>query len=242
MTMDFQGKKALITGASGSIGSATAKLLHSLGAHVIISGTNQSKLSALGDELKENYTIATCDLHDLDACNEMVANEKELDILICNAGITKDTLALRMNDEMFDEVIKVNLSASFTMNRAAIKNMLRKKYGRIINISSVVGVSGNPGQANYCASKAGLIGMSKSLALEVASKNITINCVAPGFIISNMTDKLNEKQVEHVMNNIPAKSLGQPEDIAHGIAYLASDEARYVTGQTLHINGGMLMV
>lgn len=240
--MTFTGKKALITGASGSIGAATAKALHSQGAHVIISGTNLEKLEAVGAELKDNYTIITCDLHDLDACNTMIANEKDLDILVCNAGITRDTLALRMNDEMFDEVIKVNLSASFAMNRAAIKNMLRKKYGRIINISSVVGVSGNPGQANYCASKAGLIGMTKSLAMEVAAKNITINCVAPGFVVSNMTKKLNEQQLEHIMKTIPAKSMGNPEDIAHGITYLASDGARYITGQTLHINGGMLMV
>lgn len=240
--MNFTDKTALITGASGSIGAAAAKLFHRLGAHVIISGTNQEKLNSLATELGERCTSYVCNLSDLKACEAMVGSIKELDILVCNAGITRDTLSLRMNDEMFNEVVQVNLAANFAMNRTALKTMLKRKWGRIINISSVVAVSGNPGQANYCAAKAGLIGMSKSLALEVAAKNITVNCIAPGFIVSNMTDKLSDQQKEYILQQIPSKMMGAPEDIAHGIAYLASEQARYITGQTLHINGGMLMV
>lgn len=240
--IDLNGKTALVTGASGGIGGATAKLLHKLGAHVVISGTNQAKLEALGEELGGNFTIKVCNLSDKEACAKLVEDLEKLDILVCNAGITKDTLAIRMSTEDFESVIDVNLVASFIMNKAAISKMMKARYGRIINISSVVGVSGNPGQANYCASKAGLIGMSKSLAYEVATRGITINTVAPGFIASNMTDVLTDQQKEMIAAKIPMKNMGQPEDVANAIAFLASDAASYITGQTIHVNGGMLMV
>lgn len=240
--IDLSNKTALVTGASGGIGGATAKLLHKLGAHVVISGTNQAKLEALGSELGNNYTVQACNLSDKAACAKLVEDMERLDILVCNAGITKDTLALRMSVEDFESVIDVNLVASFILNKAAIGKMMKARYGRIINISSVVGVSGNPGQANYCASKAGLIGMSKSLAYEVATRGITVNAVAPGFIASNMTDILTEQQKEMISAKIPMKNMGQPKDIANVIAFLASDAASYITGQTIHVNGGMLMV
>lgn len=240
--IDLTGKKALITGASGAIGSSIAKLLHSLGSHVIISGTNIEKLETLGKELKDNYTIAQCNLANNDECNHLVSSLEQIDILVCNAGITADTLAIKMTDEMFSQVIDVNLKANFILNREAIKKMIRQRYGRIINIASVVAVSGNPGQANYCASKAGLIGMTKSLANEVASRGVTINAVAPGFITSNMTDKLNDAQKEAITQKIPARTLGNPEDVASVVAFLASDRASYITGQTIHVNGGMFMV
>ena len=172
----------------------------------------------------------------------MVANLEQIDILVCNAGITNDMLAIRMSDEIFEQVININLKASFILNREAIKKMMKTRYGRIINIASVVAVSGNPGQANYCASKAGMIGMTKSLALEVASRGITVNAVAPGFIKSNMTDKLNETQKEAIMQKIPLKTLGNPEDVANVVAFLASDKASYITGQTIHVNGGLVLV
>jgi 3-oxoacyl-[acyl-carrier protein] reductase len=240
--IDLKDTHALITGASGGIGSATAKLLHKLGAHVYISGSNEQKLQNLGTELGDRYTIKVCNLSNPGTCGELLADIEKLEILVCNAGITKDTLAIRMKDEDFDSVIDINLKANFILNREAIKKMMRNRYGRIINISSVVGVSGNPGQANYCASKAGLIGMSKSLAQEVASRGVTINCVAPGFIESNMTDVLTDAQKEIIMQKIPQKLLGKPEDIANIVAFLASPLASYITGQTIHVNGGMLMV
>ncbi len=240
---DFTGQTALITGASGGIGGSCARILHKLGCKIIISGTNLEKLEELASELKTNVEVKQCDLSDFAAAEALVdVIEAPLDILICNAGVTKDTLAMRMSNEDFDRVIDVNLKSSFILNRSAIKKMIRARYGRIINISSIVAVSGNPGQANYCASKAGLIGMSKSLALEVASRNVTVNCVAPGFIETNMTSKLNDDQKNHVIGKIPMQAQGKPDDIAYGIAYLASREASYVTGQTLHINGGMLLV
>ncbi len=238
----LKGKTALITGASGAIGSAITKILHSKGAHVIISGSNEGKLQKLATDLDGNYTIKICNLSDTNACNDLISNIEKLDILVCNAGITKDSLAIRMNDQMFNEVVDINLKANFILNREAIKKMIKNRYGRIINITSVVAVSGNPGQANYCASKAGLIGMTKSLACEVASRGITINTVAPGFIRSDMTDKLTAEQQANIRQRIPSNEFGSPINVAHSVAFLASDEAAYITGQTLHVNGGMLMI
>ncbi len=240
--INLENKIALITGASGGIGCQIAKTLHSQGAHVIISGSNEEKLQKLAAELKDNYTIKPCNLLDFTACVSLIADIEKLDILVCNAGITRDTLAIKMTNQMFDEVIDINLKSSFILNREAIKKMIKSRYGRIINITSVVAVSGNPGQANYCASKAGIIGMSKSLAYEVSSRGITVNTVAPGFIESNMTDKLTSEQKTNITQNIPLGKIGSPIDVAYSIAFLASDEAAYITGQTLHVNGGMLMV
>ena len=241
--IDLKDQVALVTGASGAIGAAIATKLHSLGCHVIISGSNEAKLENLGNSLKSNYTVKTCNLFDIQACNDLVPSlENDISILVCNAGITRDMLVIKMTDEMFSEVIDINLKASFILNREAIKKMMKSRCGRIVNIASVVGVSGNPGQANYCASKAGLIGMTKSLAYEVASRGITVNAIAPGFIRSNMTDVLNDAQKEAILQKVPLKALGDPQDIANGVAFLSSKEASYITGQTLHINGGMLMV
>lgn len=240
---DLSGKTALVTGASGGIGGAIAKALKAQGAKVAISGTNAEKLAALGD----GYIAITANLSDK-ADVERLAKEAEeklggaVDILVNNAGITKDNLFMRMKDEEFTSVIDVNLTSTFVLTRALIKGMMKKRSGRIINISSVVGTGGNPGQANYCASKGGLVAMTKSIAQELGSRNITANCIAPGFIVTPMTDKLNEQQKEAVTKNIPLGSLGSPEDIAAAAVYLASNEAAYVTGQTIHVNGGMLMV
>jgi 3-oxoacyl-[acyl-carrier protein] reductase len=242
MMTNLNGKTALITGASGSIGRAITKKLHGLGAHVFISGSNQEKLVELAKELENNYTIKPCNLSDIKAAEQLIADIEKLDILVCNAGINRDNLAIRMTDEDFSAVIDINLKTNFVLNREAIKKMMKNRYGRIINISSVVGVSGNPGQANYCASKAGLIGMSKSLAYEVASRGITVNAVAPGFITSNMTDALTDTQKEMIVQKIPAKVLGTPDDVANVVVFLASAESSYITGQTIHVNGGMLMV
>lgn len=239
---NLNGKTALITGASGSIGRAITKNIHGLGAHVFISGSNEEKLVELGKELENNYTIKPCNLSDIKAAEQLIADIEKLDILVCNAGINRDNLAIRMTDEDFSAVIDINLKTNFVLNREAIKKMMKNRYGRIINISSVVGVSGNPGQANYCASKAGLIGMSKSLAYEVASRGITVNAVAPGFITSNMTDALTDTQKEMIVQKIPAKVLGTPDDVANVVVFLASAESSYITGQTIHVNGGMLMV
>ena len=239
---NLNGKTALITGASGSIGRAITKKLHGLGAHVFISGSNEEKLVELGKELENNYTIKPCNLSDIKAAEQLIADIEKLDILVCNAGINRDNLAIRMTDEDFSAVIDINLKTNFVLNREAIKKMMKNRYGRIINISSVVGVSGNPGQANYCASKAGLIGMTKSLAYEVASRGITVNAVAPGFITSNMTDALTDTQKEMIVQKIPAKVLGTPDDVANVVVFLASAESSYITGQTIHVNGGMLMV
>lgn len=240
--IDLTGNNALITGASGGIGSEIVKLFHKLGAHVYITGSNKTKLEALGTELKDNYTIKVYDLSETGAAENLINNIEKLDILICNAGITKDTLAIKMKNEDFDQVIDINLKVNFLLNREAIKKMLKNRYGRIINISSVVGISGNPGQVNYCASKAGLIGMTKALAYEVATRGITVNSVAPGFIQSNMTDILTDKQKNIILQKIPSKILGQPKDIANTVAFLASPLSSYITGQTIHVNGGMLMV
>lgn len=240
--IDFSGKKVLITGASGGIGKAITLLFHKLGAHVIISGSNVGRLEQLATELKDNFTIKSCDLRDFKSCSDLVCNIEHIDVLVCNAGITHDMLAMKMTDDIFDEVIDVNLKASFILNREAIKKMIKNRCGRIINISSVVAFSGNPGQANYCASKAGLIGITKSLASEVATRGITINAVAPGFIESAMVDKLNDIQKEQILQKIPKKAYGKPEDVAYVVAFLASNQASYITGQTIHVNGGMLMV
>lgn len=242
MITDLSGDIAFVTGASGGIGRAIAKKLHSFGAHVFISGTNEAKLEVLGKELKDNYTIKPCNLSDVGNVEQLLGDVEKLDILVCNAGITRDNLAIRMSDNDFTSVIDVNLRANFILNREAIKKMIRNRYGRIINISSVVGVSGNPGQANYCASKAGLIGMTKALAYEVASRGITVNAVAPGFIESEMTSVLTDAQKEAILQKIPVKVFGTPEDIANMVVFLADRAAAYITGQTLHVNGGMLMV
>lgn len=244
--MNLQGKKALITGASGGIGGAIAGALHAAGAVVAISGTRQEALEALNAELGGSAKILTCNLTDGQAVDGLPVRAEEalggLDILVCNAGVTKDTLAMRMKDEDWQSVIDINLTATFRLNRAVLKNMMKQRSGRIINIASVVAVMGNPGQANYCASKAGMIGMSKSLAAEVSSRGITVNCVAPGFIKTAMTDKLTQEQAARITANIPAQRFGMPQDVAAGVVFLASDAASYITGQTLHINGGLLMV
>jgi 3-oxoacyl-[acyl-carrier protein] reductase len=239
--IDLSGKVALVTGASGGIGSETARLLHKLGAHVIISGTNSERLKAIETELGSRVQTKILDLADHAACEHMLDDIEKLDILVCNAGITNDNLVIRMSVADFEKVIDVNLTSTFILNKIAARKMMSARYGRIINISSVVAFTGNPGQVNYCASKAGIIGMTKSLALEIASRGVTVNAVAPGFIKTNMTDKLNEKQVEYVMSKIPLARMGEAFDIAAAIAFLASDMAGYVTGQTIHINGGMYM-
>lgn len=244
--MNLTGKKALVTGASGGIGGAIVRALVEQGAHVAISGTRVEALQALNAELAGVCKVLTCNLKDGAAVDTLVKQAEEslggLDILVCNAGVTKDGLAMRMSDEQWQDVIDINLTATFRLNRAAMKGMMKQRAGRIVNIASVVAVMGNPGQANYCASKAGMIGMSKSLAAEIASRGVTVNCVAPGFIKTAMTDALNEEQQKRITTNIPAARFGLPEDVAAGVVYLASDSAGYVTGQTLHINGGLLMV
>lgn len=243
---NLKGKNALITGATGGIGAAIAKTLHRQGAKLVLSGTNEDKLQHLIKEINgENISHIVCNLGDKTQVNELFDNAEkligEIDILVCNAGITRDNLVLRMKDEDFEEVIDVNLKSTFILNRNGIKKMIRRKYGRIINISSVVALSGNPGQSNYVASKSGMIGMTKSLAAEVASRGITINCVAPGFIESPMTEILTEQQKAATISKIPMAKMGQAQDIANGVAFLASNEASYITGQTLNINGGMFM-
>jgi len=278
----LSGKKALITGATGGIGGAIAKALHSAGAQLAISGSKMEKLEALAAALSspsplvgeggvggEPHTLTSnslrdtphpnpppkggrglivpiaCDLSKLDTVENLIKEAEEklggLDILICNAGVTKDNLALRMKDEEWQQVIDINLTASFKMSRAAMKGMMKRRTGRIIYITSVVGATGNPGQANYCASKGGLTAMSKSLAQEMASRGITVNCIAPGFISTAMTDALTDDQKARINGNIPLGRMGTPEEIAAGAVFLASDEAGYLTGQTLHINGGMFM-
>lgn len=244
---DLSGKTALVTGATGGIGGAIARALHAQGAHVVLSGTRQEALNALAAELGERVSAVAANLSDPSAVDGLVGAAEEaagapLDILVANAGITRDGLLLRMKDEDWETVIKVNLESYFRLSRAALKGMMRRRTGRIIGVTSVVGVTGNPGQTNYAASKAGMIGFSKALAQEVASRNVTVNCVAPGFIESPMTDALNEQQKTAIMASIPAGRLGQGEDIAAACVYLASDQAAYVTGQTLHVNGGMAMI
>jgi 3-oxoacyl-[acyl-carrier protein] reductase len=243
---DLTGKTALVTGASGGIGKAIALALHGQGAHVVLSGTRQDALDALRGELGERASVAAANLGDAAAVDGLVAAAEsaagaDLDILVSNAGLTRDGLLMRMKDEDWDTVIRVNLEAYFRLTRAAMRGMMKRRAGRIIGITSVVGVTGNAGQSNYAASKAGMIGFSKALAQEVASRNVTVNCVAPGFIASPMTDVLNEQQRAGILAKIPAGRLGEGAEIAAACVYLASDEAAYVTGQTLHVNGGMVM-
>ncbi len=243
---DMSGKTALITGASGGIGGAIAATLHGAGATVALSGTRREALQELADKLGERAHILPCNLSDQEAVNALAGQAEaamgSLDILVNNAGLTRDGLFMRMKDEDWDMVLKVNLTAAFRLSRAVLKGMMKRRWGRIIGITSIVGVTGNPGQGNYAAAKAGMIGMTKSLAQEVASRNITANCIAPGFIATPMTAALNEKQRGAIIANVPARRLGAPDDIAAAALYLASEEAGYVTGQTLHVNGGLAMI
>ncbi len=243
----LSGKTALVTGASGGLGGAIARALHAQGAKVVLSGTKLEALQKLQSELGERSFVAVANLSD-PAAPAVLVKEAEVqlgggvDILINNAGLTRDGLALRMKDEDWDAVLNVNLSAAFRLSRSCLKGMMSRRWGRIINITSVVGVTGNGGQANYAASKAALIGMSKSLAQEMAPRNVTVNCVAPGFITSAMTDVLTDDQKAKILASIPAGAMGEGKDIGASVAFLASDEARYITGQTLHVNGGMAMI
>ena len=243
---DLSGMTALVTGASGGIGSAVAKALAGQGARVALSGSNQAKLEAFAGELGGDHVALVANLSDAAAVDALVPQAVErlgkLDILVNNAGVTRDNLAMRMKDEEWSDVIRINLEAAFRLSRAALKPMMRARFGRIISVTSVVGTTGNPGQANYAASKAGLVGMSKALAQEVGSRGITVNCIAPGFIRSAMTDVLPDAQKTSLLSRIPAGDLGTGEDIAAATVYLASREAGYVTGQTLHVNGGMAML
>jgi 3-oxoacyl-[acyl-carrier protein] reductase len=246
--LNFEGKKVLITGAAGGIGSVVAKEFSKQGAVVILSGTSNEdeKLKKLSSELSNKSYIYTCNLLNEQETVELFNKADEetggIDVLVCNAGITKDGLAMRMKNEDFELVLNINLRATFILTREAIKRMMKRRYGRIINIASIVGVTGNPGQANYSASKAGIIAMSKSIAAEVASRGITVNCIAPGFIETPMTAVLTEEQKNAMVSRIPVGKMGMPLDVANGILFLASEEAAYITGQTLHINGGMAMI
>jgi len=243
---DLTGKKALVTGATGGLGSEIARALHAAGAHVALSGTREEKLKELAAELGERTAVTPCNLAEAEAVDALPKQAAEaldgLDILVSNAGITRDQLLMRMKDEDWDTVIKVNLEAHFRLSRAALRGMMKQRYGRIIGVTSVVGVTGNAGQTNYAASKAGMIGFTKSLAQEVASRGVTANCVAPGFIESPMTDVLTDDQKSAILATIPSGRLGSGADIAAACVYLASEEAGYVTGQTLHVNGGMAMI
>ena len=244
---DLTGKRALVTGATGGLGGAIARVLHAQGAHVALSGTRAEKLESLAAELGERCAVTPCNLSDGDAVDALPKQAGEalggpVEILVSNAGLTRDGLLMRMKAEDWDIVQRVNLEAYFRLSKACLRGMMKARFGRIIGITSVVGVTGNPGQTNYAASKAGMIGFSKSLAQEVASRGVTVNCIAPGFIASPMTDALNEAQKEAILTKIPAGDLGTGEDIASAALYLASQEAGYVTGQTLHVNGGMCMI
>jgi 3-oxoacyl-[acyl-carrier protein] reductase len=243
---DLTGRNALVTGASGGIGGAIARALHAQGASVALAGRRADALSALAGELGERAHVAESDLSDPAAADALVKQAEaamgSVDILVNNAGLTRDMLAMRMKDEDWDEVIAVNLTASFRLARAALRGMMRARWGRIVSITSVVGATGNPGQANYAASKAGLTGMTKALAAEVASRGVTVNCVAPGFISTAMTESLSDDQKSGLMGRIPAGRFGAPEDVAGCVVFLASEEAGYVTGQSLHVNGGMAMI
>jgi len=243
---DLTGKMALVTGASGGLGGAIARALHRQGANVALSGTRREALEALAGELGQRVHVLPCDLADAAAVEALVpaaeAAMGSLDILVNNAGVTRDNLFMRMKDAEWDTVIAVDLTAAFRLSRACLRGMMRRRFGRIVGITSIVGVTGNPGQGNYAAAKAGMIGMSKALAAEVASRGITVNCIAPGFIASPMTDALNDKQREAILASVPMGRLGAGADISAAAVYLASDEAAYVTGQTLHVNGGMAMI
>ena len=243
---ELTGKTALVTGASGGIGEAIARALHRQGATVALSGTRKEVLDQLASSLGERVHVLPANLSDKDEVEKLVPAAEErmekLDILVANAGITRDNLFVQLRDEDWDTVIAVNLTATFRLARAATKGMMRRRFGRIIGITSVVGVTGNPGQGNYTAAKAGMIGMFKSLGAEYAKRGVTANCIAPGFIATPMTDKLNEKQREAILSRVPAGRLGGPDDVAAAAVYLASNEAAYMNGQTLHINGGMAMI
>ena len=246
MMFDLGGRTALVTGASGGIGGAIARALVAQGARVALSGTRVEALEAVRSELGGNAIVVPGDLADAAATDRLFGDAEkalgQIDILVNNAGLTRDGLAMRMKDEDWQKVLDVNLSAGFRLARAAMRGMMKRRWGRIIGITSIVGVTGNPGQANYAAAKAGMIGMSKALAQELASRNITVNCVAPGFIATAMTDALAEQQRDRLLQSIPAGRLGQSGDVAAAVVYLASEEAAYVTGQTLHVNGGMAMI
>ena len=243
---NLSGKTALVTGATGGIGGSIARALHAQGATVALSGTRKEVLEQLAAELGERAFVVPADLSSAESVEALVPAAEavmgSVDILVNNAGLTRDGLFMRMKDDDWDLVLRVNLDAAFRLSRAAIRGMMKKRWGRIVTITSVVGTTGNPGQANYAASKAALVGMSKALAAEVASRNVTVNCVAPGFIATPMTDVLNDKQREAILGTIPAGRLGAPNDIGAAVVYLASEEAGYVTGQTLHVNGGMAMI
>jgi 3-oxoacyl-[acyl-carrier protein] reductase len=244
---DLSNKTALVTGASGGIGSAIAKALHGQGARVVLSGTRADALDALKSQLGERASAVPCNLGDAAQVESLVKNaeaaaQAPIDILVNNAGITRDNLFVRMTDQQWDDVLRVDLTAAFKLSRAVLRNMMRARWGRIITITSVVGTTGNPGQGNYSAAKAGLVGMTKSLAYEVASRNITVNCVAPGFIATAMTEALTEAQKAAILPRVPAGRLGDGADVAAAVVYLSSPEASYVTGQTLHVNGGMAMI
>jgi len=243
---DLGGKSALVTGASGGIGGAIARALHGAGAGVVLAGTRRPALEALAAELGERAFVAVADLAEAGAGDALIkageAAAGQLDILVNNAGLTRDQLALRMKDEDWQKVIDIDLTAGFRLARAALRGMMRRRWGRIIGITSVVGVTGNPGQANYAAAKAGMIGMSKALAAEVATRGITVNCVAPGFIATAMTESLSEEQRQRLATVIPMGRVGTVEEVAACAVFLASDESRYVTGHTLHVNGGMAMI
>ena len=244
---DLTGKTALVTGATGGIGGEIAKALHAAGATVVLSGTREAVLQDLAQQLGGRTFAVPANLSDPESVDSLLSRAEEaagagIDILVANAGITRDGLLMRMKDEDWDAVLKVNLESYFRLSRSAMRGMMKRRHGRIIGITSVVGVMGNPGQANYAASKAGMIGFSKALAQEVASRGITVNCVAPGFIESPMTDALNEQQKAQIMGTIPAGRLGSGSEVAAACVYLASDEAAYMTGQTLHVNGGMAMI
>jgi 3-oxoacyl-[acyl-carrier protein] reductase len=243
---DLTGKLALVTGASGGLGGAIARTLHAQGASVALSGTRKEALERIAAELGARTFVLPCDLSDKQSVEALVPAAEAamggLDILVNNAGVTRDNLFMRMKDEEWDRVLAINLTAAFRLSRASLKGMMRRRYGRIVNITSIVGVTGNPGQGNYAAAKAGLIGMSKALAAEIASRGITVNCVAPGFIVSPMTDSLNDKQRETILGSVPAGRLGAGDEIGAAVVYLASKEAAYITGQTLHVNGGMAMI
>ena len=244
---DLSGMTALVTGASGGLGSAIAKALAAQGARIALSGSNVDKLESFRSELAGDHVAVPCNLSDAGAVDQLVPQAVEalggkLDILVNNAGVTRDNLLMRMKDEEFSDVLRINLEAAFRLMRASVKPMMKARFGRIISITSVVGVTGNPGQANYVASKAGLIGMTKSVAQEVASRGITVNAIAPGFMASAMTDALNEQQRAGILSRIPLGTMGSGDDIGAAVVYLASKEAGYVTGQTLHVNGGMAML
>lgn len=243
---DLTDRRALVTGASGGIGGAIAKALHAQGATVVLSGTRVGALQSLADELGERSHVIACDLSSSEAVQQLIKGCDDamgyIDVLVNNAGLTRDSLAVRMKDDDWQSVLDVNLTSSFKLSKACLRGMMKKRFGRIIGITSIVGVTGNGGQVNYAASKAGMIGMSKSLAQEVASRGITVNCVAPGFIVTPMTDAFSDEQKQSLLGTIPAGRLGDVEDVAASVVYLASNEASYVTGQTLHVNGGMAMI